>query len=173
MAPTAYAEGGLTLGLDYGEAEARKFCDNITNCDSRDASIKAEIGYQFSRAFGVELGYAGLGTILDADDNLFTASQDSSALTLSGVGLLSFSERFGIYGRLGIARYDTDSSGTVAGVPVKDQDGTTPFYGAGVKFDLTGNLALRVEYQVYADISRVDGREDNVQAMYAGILFRM
>lgn len=173
MIPAAHAAGGITLGLDYGQVEARKFCENITNCDSGDASTKAEVGFQLNKMFGVELGYTSLGTLLDANDNQFMASQDSSAVTLSGLGLFSFSDRFGVYGRLGVAKYNTDSSGTVASVPVKDQDGTTPFYGAGVKLGLTENFSLRAEYQVYADISRVDGKKDNVQGIFAGILFQL
>lgn len=174
LMPQAHAEdGGVTLGLDYGQAEARKFCDDISNCESAGNSAKAEIGFQFSQGFGIELGYTSLGTILDSQDNQFAASQDSSAVTLSAIGLLSFTDRFGIYGRVGAAQYNTDSSGTVAGVPVEDQDGSTPLFGFGVKIGLTDNFALRAEYQNYTDISRVDGRKDNVQGLYAGILFRL
>lgn len=169
--PSAYAAGGITLGLDYGQAEARKFCEHITNCDSSDDSAKAEIGLQLNSNFGLELGYTSLGTLLDAKDNQFMASQDSSAMTLSALGLIAFTDRFGIYGRLGAAQYNTDSAGTVAGVPVKDQDGTTPVYGAGVKLGLTDNFSLRAEYQVYSNISRVDGKKDNVQGLYAGVVF--
>lgn len=169
--PQAHAENGagLTLGLDYGQAEATKFCDNIANCDNADNSMKAEIGFQFTRGFGLELGYTSLGTLLDARDSQFRATQESSARTLSAVGLMSFNDAFGIYGRLGAASYTTDSAGTVASVPVRDQDGVTPFYGVGVKLGITDNFSLRAEYQVYSDISRVDGREDDVHAMYAGI----
>lgn len=172
--PQAQAEdGGITLGLDYGQAEARKFCEDIDDCDNADASAKAEIGLQFGKAFGLEFGYVSLGTLLDSGDSQFNASQDSSAMTLSALGKFAFTDRFGIYGRLGAARYSTDSSGTVAGVPVEDQDGVTPFYGAGVELGLSDNFSLRAEYQVYSDISRVDGKEDDVQALYAGILFKL
>lgn len=173
MTPAHAADRGMTLGFDYGQAEARKFCDDIDDCDSAGDSARAEIGFQFSRAFGIELGYTSLGTILDSKDNQFDASQDSSAATLSAIGLLSFSDRFGIYGRVGAAEYNTDSSGTVVGVPVKDQDGTTPLFGVGVKLGLSDSFSLRAEYQNYTDISRVDGKKDNVQGLYAGILFQL
>lgn len=174
LMPAAHAEGGgVTLGLDYGQAEARKFCDDISDCESAGDSAKAEIGFQFSRGFGIELGYTSLGTILDSNDNQFNATQDSSAATLSAIGMLPFGDRFGIYGRVGAAQYNTDSSGTVAGVPVKDQDGTTPLFGVGVKLGLSDSFSLRAEYQNYTDISRVDGKKDNVQGLYAGILFQL
>lgn len=172
VVPSAYAAGGVTLGLDYGQAEARKFCENISNCDNSDSSAKVEVGLQLNSNFGLEIGYASLGTILDSKDNQFMASQDSSAITLSALGLIAFTDHFGIYGRLGAAQYNTDSAGTVASVPVSDQDGVTPFYGAGAKLGLTENFSLRAEYQVYADISRVDGKKDDAQGLYAGVVFQ-
>lgn len=171
VAPQAAAAKGFNFGADYGQAEARKFCTNITPCDSADASGKAEIGYQFTEFLGVEAGYVSFGTIFDSSDNQFTASQKSNAITASVLGTLPIAPWFGIYGRAGIAQYESKGSGTVQGVPVEDEKGSTPFFGAGVKFNFTKHFALRAEYQNYSNISRIDGRKDDVQALYAGLLF--
>lgn len=64
------------------------------------------------------------------------------------------------------------NSGTVLGVPVVNQNDTKPYYGVGVKFDLDDSWVLRAEYQRYADISRVDGVQDNVQAWHLGGVHR-
>lgn len=173
MPSLAYAEPGITLGLDYGRAEARKFCSNVADCNSDDGSLKGEIGFEFNDYFSAELGYTSLGTLFDSNDNQFQASQESSAISLSGIGTYAVNDRFGLYGRLGVAQYETDSTGTVAGVPVEDQDGVSPLWGLGVRVGLSDNFALRAEFQSYSDISRVDGRKDDVQAMYAGVLFKM
>ncbi|MDP2226433.1 MAG: outer membrane beta-barrel protein [Moraxellaceae bacterium] len=173
MPTLAHAEPGITLGLDYGRAEARKFCSNVADCSSDDDTFKGEIGFEFNDYFSAELGYTSLGTLFDSNDNQFQASQDSSAITLSGIGTFAINDRFGIYGRLGAAHYKTDSTGTVAGVPVEDQDGVSPLWGLGIRVGLSDNFALRAEFQSYSDISRVDGRKDDVQAMYAGVLFKM
>lgn len=173
IAPCAQAESKYTFGVDYGQVEAREFCRNISNCDNGDTSLKAEVGFQSTKSFGIEVGYASLGTLLDARDSTFMATQDSSAITLSAVGLISFTEQVGIYGRLGGARYSSDGSGTVSGIPIKDRTGVTPLYGIGMKFGLNEKVSIRAEYQVYSDISRVDGQKDDVQAIYGGVHFRL
>lgn len=174
MVPTAAVNAetiGIHFGADVGRAEARKFCDNISRCDSSDNTAKVHVGFQFTPYIGVEAGYVSFGTIFKSNDVAARASQKASAITASAVGTLNFGEMFGIFGRAGAAQYDTKGSGMVAGVRVKDRDGVTPFFGAGARINLTENIGLRAEYQVYTDISNIDGKKDDVQALYAGAVF--
>ena len=66
--PSVLAEAnGLTVGLDYGRTEAKKYCDHITNCSNSDNGPKIEVGYDFSPNFGLELGtrtLPGTGSVL-------------------------------------------------------------------------------------------------------------
>lgn len=165
-------ESGLYLGIDAGKAEARKYCSNIANCDSSDTSMRVEIGYQFNNILGAELGHTSFGTLFDANNSSINAKQDSSAWTASLLGTWPVADRYGIYGRVGVARYNVNNSGNVQGVPVKDENSTKPYYGLGVGLDLSSNWMLRTEYQRYADISGVDGTKDNVQGWYVGGLYR-
>lgn len=168
-ANVAQAEDGrFYLGLNAGQAEARKYCENIVNCDSADNSMRSEVGYQFNNAFSAELGYSSFGTLFNAKNNTINAKQDASALTISGLGSMPVSERISMFGRLGLARYNVSNSGTVQGVAVEDGHSTKPYLGAGMKFDLDRNWMLRAEYQLYTDISGIDGTKDNVQAWYLG-----
>ena len=164
---------GFNFGLNYGQAEARKFCEDITPCDSADASAKADIGYQFNDVFGIEASYVSFGTIFDTNESTFVATQKSRALTASVLGTIPVTHWFGVYGRAGIAQYESEGSGTVLGVAVNDEKGSTPFWGAGVRFNFNKHFALRGEYQNYSNISRVDGRKDDVQAVYAGLLYSL
>ncbi len=167
------ADNGLYLGLNAGKAEARKYCENITNCESADTSVRGEVGYQFNANLGAELGYTSFGTLFNANNNNFNAKQNAKAWTASVVlGTDPFAERFGVFGRVGLAKYGVSNSGTVQGVPVVNQNDTKPYYGVGVKFDLDDSWVLRAEYQRYADISRVDGVQDNVQAWHLGGVHR-
>jgi len=166
------ADSGFIVGVDAGKADAHKYCHNISNCDSSDTSVRVDAGYQFDKNWSAEFGYTSFGSLFKSHDNNFDASQKASAWTVSGIGTLPLTERFGIFGRVGAARYSTDNSGTVQGVPVKDEKKIKPYLGAGVKFDITPAFALRAEYQLYTDISRVDGAKDDVQGLYAGATFR-
>jgi opacity protein-like surface antigen len=166
------ANSGVYLGLDAGRAEAKKYCDNITNCDSADTSVRGEVGYQFNDILGAELGYTSFGTLFKANANNVNAKQDASAITASVLGTWPVAAPFGIFGRLGLARYNVSNSGTVQGVPVESKNAVKPYFGAGVLFDITGNWMVRAEYQLYTDISGVDGKKDNVQGLYAGGVYR-
>ena len=161
-------EVGFYLGLDAGKAEARKYCDNIVNCDSSDTTLRGEVGYEFGNNTAAEISYTSFGTLFNANDNNVSAKQDASAWTISAVGTLPLADRFGLYGRLGLARYDLSNSGTVQNVGVDSSNSTKPYLGAGLKYDLDSNWMLRAEYQVYTDISGVDGAKDNVHAWNLG-----
>lgn len=166
------SDNGIIIGIDTGRAEAHKFCDGLLDCNNDDTSVRVNIGYQFNNTWSAEFGYTSFGTLFDSNDNNFLASQDSNAWTFSGVGTLPLGELFDLYGRAGVARYETDSSGTVQGVPVKNHKDVKPYVGAGVNFNFTHHFALRLEYQVYTDISRADGSDDDVQGLYAGASYR-
>jgi OOP family OmpA-OmpF porin len=165
---------GFTVGIDYGRTEARNACSNIANCDDADNGPKIELGYSFNEAFAVELGYTSFGTVVDSDNSSFSVSQDSRAITLSAIGTIPVNDWFGIYGRAGVGAYKTDNSGTIQGLAAEDNDsGTSPYFGAGVKFTLSERFAARVEFQRYTNINRAGGDEDDLQALFAGIQFRL
>lgn len=162
---------GLTLGLDGGRAEARNACDNVINCSSDDDTFRVSLGYQFTPMIGVEAGYSSFGTVFESNNNSVAATQDANAWTLSVLGTIPVGERFGIYGRAGAARFDNDNSGTVQGVAVDNDNRTKPYFGAGVKFGLTENFALRAEYQRYKDLANIGGIKDDVDAWSGGVVF--
>lgn len=174
LAPAAMAidEHGFTVGLDYGRTEAKKYCENITNCSSTDNGPKIEVGYDFNKMFGIALGYTSFGTLFDSNENSLSLSQKSNAITFSVVGTVPIHDMFAAYARVGYARYDTNNSGSIAGVPVEDEQGNTPMWGVGVKFTLNEQFALRLEYQNYADLSDIPGRRDDVQGLFAGGVYR-
>lgn len=171
-APALADDGnGLSLSIDAGRAEARKACDNVINCSSDDTAVRAAIGYQFNKMVGLEAGYSSFGTVFEANNNNASASQDGNAWTLSVLGTIPVGDRFGIYGRAGAARFDNDTTGTIQGIPVSNDNRTKPYFGAGVKFGLTDNFALRAEYQRYKDLANVGGVKDDVDAWSGGVVF--
>lgn len=172
---TAHADepaSGFQIGIDGGKAELDGVCDNVTNCESSDKSFRGNIGYQFNPYAGAELGYTSFGTIYDTQNNQIDASQEAGAYTASAVGTLPLGEKFGLFGRVGAARYDLENNGTIQGLPVKGGDGDIkPYYGAGARVNLTENFALRAEYQIYKNLAGVDGNNDDVNVWTGGALF--
>jgi OmpA-OmpF porin, OOP family len=172
VVPSVLASG-FNFGADIGRTEAKKYCDHITNCSAADTGAKINVGYTFNEIFSTELGYTSFGTIFDSNDNSFAASQDASAITLSALGYLPINEMFSVYGRLGYARYNTNASGSVQGVAVRDQSGNTPLWGVGAKVDFSSQFSMRLEFQDYSNISRVDGQKDDVQGLFVGMVYSL
>ena len=164
---------GFQLGLDVGQAEAHKYCTNIANCDSADISVRGSVGYQFNPKVGAEFGYTSFGTLFESTDSSVSAKQEASAWTLSVLGMMPMNDQLALLGRFGFAMYDVNNSGTVQGVPVEEKSSTKPYLALGLNYDLSESFALRTEYQVYTDISGVNGVKDNVRGLYAGALFRL
>lgn len=168
-------DSGITLGIDAGRAESRDACDNVVDCESDDTAVRGSIGYNFNEAIAVELGYTSFGTVFDSNSGNNTGgvqvSQDANAWTLSVLGTIPIGDMFGIYGRAGAARFDNDTTGTVQGVPVRNDNQTKPFFGVGAKFGLTDNFALRAEYQRYKDLADIGGNRDDVDAWSGGVVF--
>lgn len=173
LASTAFAEErqGFSVGIDYGRTEAKKYCDHITNCDDTDKGPKVEVGYDFNKYVSAELGYTSFGTVFDSGDGSLQVTQKSNAITLSVLGTVPLGEWFGLFGRVGYARYDTNNTGAVEGVRVDDENGNTPFWGAGVNVNLSEEFTLRLEYQNYADLSDLPGRKDDVQGLFGGVVY--
>ena len=105
---TAADAHGFLIGIDAGKADARKYCHNVSDCDHADTSVRGDIGYQFNQNWSAELGYTSFGTLFKSHDNDFNASQKANAWTLSAIGTVPLGDRFGVFGRVGAARYETN-----------------------------------------------------------------
>jgi hypothetical protein len=74
-----------------------------------------------------------------------------------------------IYGRGGFARFNTVNTGVIKGVAIKDENGNTPFWGAGLNVILNEQYSVRVEFQSYMNLSGKAEREDDIQGLFFGI----
>jgi OOP family OmpA-OmpF porin len=69
------------------------------------------------------------------------------------VGTLPLSQRFSIYGKGGIYQWDADYEFPAGVAGSADANGKDYTYGAGVKFNVTRNTALRLEWQRYNKVA--------------------
>lgn len=78
---------------------------------------------------------------------------------IDAVGILPVREELELFGKLGIARWNTDTAiSATAGITVLvepfDNDGNDIHFGAGARYALSGNLGIRAEWE------RIDADED-------------
>lgn len=130
----AQAEG-YYIGGNVGQPDYRANINGSINGGGGDTGYKLYGGYQFNRYFGLEGGYFDLGKVSDA-----TGNANGRGLFLDAVGTFPLTPSWSL---LGSAGYSQARFKTSAG------DDSSPGFklGAGVQYDFTKQVAMRVQYE--------------------------
>jgi hypothetical protein len=125
-------------------------------------------GYQLSRGIGVELGYAemvdgrpaGHGGSFSSNRSHLLPRTSPGALSLELVGSVPMGRRFGLQGRVGVARWwenDPSSALRIGGGPSPrlglEERSTDVMVGAGLYMSFTERLSGGAEWQRFTDVS--------------------
>lgn len=128
-------------GFYAGVGAGQSFVDE-SDYDDEDTAFSAFAGYQFSRYFGLEAGYADFGE-LESDGSGRALEADSAYLT--AVGTVPFTDKFSGYAKAGFQRWNLDRA--LPGVTgSRDDSGSDPTYGLGLQYRFNDKVALRGEY---------------------------
>lgn len=133
----------------------------VTSQDLTNAGAKVYVGFRPIRYFGLEIGYAKLGSTnfegTDANGASFSDRFTHEAVPLSLVGFLPLGERWELIGRLGFvinSTYNTEQScvrRTRWGTVVQQNCPSTPVaWGLGVRYRIGEKWGVRVDYDNYA-----------------------
>ncbi len=171
------------IGASIGQSKFKDACIGLPaagfvgSCDQKDTAWKVFGGYQFNRHIGVELGYTDLGEANAAGTIRgvpVTANAEAKAIEIVAVGTLPINDRFSVYAKAGMYRWDIDARAVVGGVPTGIGDKGNDFtYGFGLNFHINRNVAIRAEWQRYNEVGEdtTTGRSD-VNVMSAGVVFK-
>jgi OOP family OmpA-OmpF porin len=126
----------LYLGASLGSPH---FGDRVNGIQGSGSGLAGKIfaGYPFTPNFALEGGFADLGHIDNGNGKV-----DGSGEFLDAVGLWPLSDQWSLLGRVGLAHVKLDTSAGDAG-------GTGLKLGLGAQYTLTGNFALRGEWERY------------------------
>lgn len=116
-------------------------------------------GYQFFRYLAVEGGYTDFGAV-SADYQIHLTPSGAAHVgihatgeTLFAVGILPVSDRFSVFGKVGLLAYSQDFTanvGVTGGgskvLPTASDTGTTPAIGAGASFAFNDRFGLRLGF---------------------------
>lgn len=169
---SACAQGYVGAGV--GPSKINVDCTGTITCDKTDTGYKLYGGFRFPNQLAVEGVYfdwgkaTGTGTI----EGLGTGSGEVKA---SGFGIgvayfVPFATNWTGVGRLGVAQTKGKTTLTGEGTISDSFTGTFPYYGLGIAYNFTPNLAVTGE----ADFSRVkytDADKANVQLLSVGIRY--
>ncbi|MDP2694775.1 MAG: OmpA family protein [Gallionella sp.] len=148
--------------------------------DNRDNGYKLFGGYQYNKNFAVEAGYFDLGkfgytaTVVPA--GTLTGTIKLKGLNLDAVGTLPLTEKFSVLGRLGLnyaqARDTFVGTGFVAVLnPNPSKNQVNYKLGAGLQYDFTPSLGMRIEAERYR-INDAVGNRGDVDMYSLGLVYR-
>jgi OOP family OmpA-OmpF porin len=144
----------------------RGFTAAATQADDTAPGWKLYAGYRALRYFAVEGTYVDLGKTSFDTQTLGPPSQlhgnvRADALSLDGMGLLPIGERFMVFARAGLFRWDSDAklpavvNGQATLVP-EDGDGANLKLGVGGNLHLSRHFSLRFDYERYRGVGQED-----------------
>jgi OmpA-OmpF porin, OOP family len=180
--------GGLNVGQSRAKIDDPKITSSLLGAgftpvsiddNDRGTGFKLFGGYKLNRNFAVEGGYFDLGKFG------FTATVPAGALSgkiqlkgvnLDLVGILPITERFSAFGRAGLnyaqARDSFSGTGAVTVLdPNPNKRAMNYKFGAGLQYDFTESLGMRVEAERYRIDDAVGNRGD-IDLFSVGLIYR-
>jgi OOP family OmpA-OmpF porin len=165
--PAAAQETGLYFGGSIGQAVYKASCEKAVfagTCKDNDTAWRAILGYQLSRNYALEVGYAYLGE-LESEGLLGTSTAEAKGFDLSVLANMHLMDRLSLLGRFGAYRLRANSEGA----SVTDAETSGGFtFGLGLAYDL-GWLGLRAEWQRYDGVGYGSIGEDDIDFLSLGV----
>ena len=168
--PAAFAQPGAFLSIQASRVNLDSPSGTVDGArisllNDTDETLGVTGGYNFSEAFGIEVGYRDLGGYNNTVDGVGLAI-DASGWVFGIVGKLPASNRVGLYGKLGVLAWDLDVSampipndrrGSPVSADVSDS-GADLYFGAGGKVGLgkRHTVDLGLEYINYDGAASVN-----------------
>jgi OmpA-OmpF porin, OOP family len=155
--------GKAKANLDDGDSAAFGIVSQ-TSKDETDTVYKFFVGYQLFKYFGLELGYTDFGkfaynfTSPTGAPGKMTYKANSTAL--SAIGAIPLMRDFSLTGRVGVTsnrarRSAFEGFTVIPPAPEATNRKTSLTWGAGIQYDFSSALAMRLEYEDYGKFGKV------------------
>lgn len=135
--------------------------------DDTDTAFKIFGGYQFTKNWGIEVGYIDFGkTAVSGRVGAapFNVNLDVTAFTVAGVGTLPLNPSFSLFGKAGLYVWDSKASST-GSIIATGNDGTDAMLGVGVLYNINKSLAIQGEIEYF-------GGDDTITLFSVGLRFK-
>ena len=154
----AQASAQLYAGAGFGPTD---FEDDVVlglidsgTVDTTDTGWKAFAGFHVHPNFALEAGYVDLGEVTYAGtfggDTVSDGRIEATGVSLAPVAVLPITPAFEVFGKLGLLVWEAEAKDVIAGTRSSiEEDGTDVFFGAGLTYGFTRNVAARAEYELF------------------------
>lgn len=151
-APATAQHPGWFAGVGIGYLKADESCPGAApgaGCDDKATTWKIFGGYQFNPYLGFELGLSDMGDWPASVAGLGAATAKFRVFEAVLVGTLPLGQHFSLYGKAGAYMWDADYEFPAGVAGGADSDGNDLTYGVGLRYHVTRNASLRLEWQRY------------------------
>lgn len=168
------AEGDITRDLLSSGFTTTRFSET-----DREYGWKAFGGYRFNPNISVELGYFDLGrfdyTATTTPEGTLDGKLDFAGYNLDVLGMFPVTEQLSLFSRIGVHHSRAEArfigSGAVNVLDAGANETATNFkVGFGAHYDITPNVALRVEAERFTMDDAV-GNDGDLDLVSAGLVF--
>jgi OOP family OmpA-OmpF porin len=181
--------GGINIGQSRAKIDDARITSSLLgggltttsiNDNDRDTGYKLFGGYKINKNFAVEGGYFDLGRFGFTANTLPAGTLSGkiklNGLNLDAVGILPISEKFSAFGRLGMnyaqAKDSFSGTGAVAVLnPNPSKRDMNYKFGAGLQYDFTESLGMRLEAERYR-INDAVGNKGDIDLVSVGLVYR-
>lgn len=170
----ASASAQVYVGATAGQTKWNDDCKGTTKCDTTSTGYKLFGGYNIDKNFAVEASYFSLGKI-NANGTVgqvnTSAEVKGTGFEIAGVAKHDFTEQFGGFAKLGLARVKADANSVVPGWAHFSQDTTStqPVLGLGLTYKVSKDIALRGEFE--SRRVKLGGDKDTVNNFSVGVQY--
>ena len=142
------------VGLGFGSSRISGFDSvGVNGGNTNKGLVKVYGGFQFTPNWGAELQYSDLGRRDITGPAGTTGSFTSSQFSLAGTGTLPLSSGFSLMGKLGVSGNRISTSGNAV---VGSGNSSGVLVGIGAAYSITPALAVRVEYEDYGNMAKLN-----------------
>ena len=184
------AVGQSEADINRGELAADLTAAGLTNtgftADEKDTGWKLFGGYKFNKYFAVEGAYVDLGkfsasTTVTAVGGVPIAPlgvrasvETKDGLYISAVGIWPVTDKFSVFGKLGVYSIKTTLNVSVAGISLNQSDRNEDVtFGVGVGYDFTKNFGVRGEWERFNKVGNKDKTtEGDVDLLSVGLVYK-
>lgn len=144
--------GGVGIGL----SDFKGSCDGLSGpglgCSETDTAAKVFAGYSLNRNWAFEFGYTDLGQTTLSVSGRGSANISATGFEFTGIAGLPLDPWFSVFAKFGFFSWQAKLDDGTGLLGSAGATGTKPTFGAGVKYELTPDTAVRGEWQRYKQV---------------------
>jgi len=159
------------VGVNAGSSELKLSGDAGSGSEDK-TGYKAYAGYDFTKNFGLEAGYADFGKLKESNAGT-SVSMETTAFYLAATGTLPINAQFSAFAKAGVSQNRTKA--TLSGFGQRfsgSKDKTAAMFGIGAAYHFNQNISAVLEYENFGKTLSEDGVKLKASLVSIGVRYK-